>query len=319
LNPEAYENYLRGRWFWNRWNEEALWKGIELFNRAIELDADFAPAYAGLADSYVILSFYSQTDPGEVMPKAKAAALKAVELDDTLAEAHSSLGFVLTYYDFDWERAETAHRRAIELNPGSITAHMMYMWYLLGMTRFDEALTEIKKAHELSPLDVYVNRAVGDALFFARRYDQAIVALQRVIEMDPEFPFAHFSLGRAYLRKAMYEEALAEFDEEMRLSKFPNPVIRASMGLAHAAMGRKKEAYGILKDLTQQSEREYVPSSLLASLHFALDQDDDGFAWLDAAYQGRDSWLATIKADPRFDSVRRDPRFVAFLKKMGLS
>jgi tetratricopeptide (TPR) repeat protein len=319
LNPEAYESYLRGRWFWNRWNEEALWKGIELFNRAIELDAGFAPAYAGLADSYVTLSFYSQTDPREVMPKAKAAAQKAVALDDTLAEAHSSLGFVLTNYDFDWERAETAHRRAIELNPGSMTAHMMYMWYLVGMTRFDEAVAEIRKAHELSPLDVYVNRAIGDALVFARRYDEAIVALQKAIEMDPDFTYAHFNLGRAYLQKAMYEEALAEFEEEMRLSKAPDPVITAWMGLAHATMGREKEAYGILKDLTQRSEREYVPPSMLALLHFALEQDHAGFARLDAAYERRDGWLATIKAEPQYDRVRQDPRFVAFLKKMGLS
>jgi len=319
LNPDAYENYLRGRWFWNRWNEEALWKGMELFNRAIELDASFAPAYAGLADSYVVLSFYSQTDPREVMPKAKAAALKAVELDDALAEAHSSLGFVLNNYDFDWEGAEAAHRRAIELNPGSMTAHMMYMWHLVGMTRFDEALAEIRKAHELSPLDVYVNRAVGDALYFARRYDEAIVALQQAIQMDPEFTFAHFNLGRVYLQKAMYEEALAEFEAEIHLSKTPDPVITAWMGMAHAAMGRQEEAYDILNDLTQRSEREYVPPSLLASLHFALDQDDDGFAWLDTAYQERDGWLATIKAEHQYDRVRGDPRFIAFLKKMGLS
>jgi TolB-like protein/Flp pilus assembly protein TadD len=319
LNPEAYEHYLRGRWFWNRWNEEALWKGIELFNRAIDLDADFAPAYAGLADSFVILSFYSQTAPREVMPKAKTAALRAVALDDTLAEAHSSLGFVLTNYDFDWQGAETAHRRAIELNPGSVTAHMMYTWYLVGMTRFDEALAEIRKAHELSPLDVYVNRAVGDVLFYARRYDEAIVALQRAIEMDPHFTSAHFNLGRAYLQRAMYEEALAEFEEEMRISKFPDPVIRTWIGLAHAAMGREKEAYDILEDLTQRSEREYVPPSALASLHFALDRDDEGFEWLEKAYQGRDGWLASIKADPAYDRVRQDPRFTAFLKKMGLS
>ena len=137
--------------------------------------------------------------------------------------------------------------------------------------------------------------------------------------MDPEFTGAHFNLGRAYLQKAMYEEALAEFEKEMRLSRFPDPVVTAWMGLAHAAMGREKEAYGILQDLAQRSEREYVPPSLLASLHFALEQDDDGFAWLDAAYQGRDGRLATIKADPRYDRVRQDPRFVAFLKKMGLS
>ena len=319
LNPEAYESYLKGRWFWNRWNEEALWKGIELFNRAIELDAGFAPAYAGLADSYVVLSFYSQTDPREVMPKAKAAALKAVELDDSLAEAYTSLGFVLTNYDFDWEGAETAYRRAIELNPGLVTAHMMYMWYLVGITRFDEAVAEIRKAHELSPLDVYVNRAVGDALVFARRYDEAIVALQKAIEMDPGFTAAHFSLGRAYLWNAMYEEALTEFAAEMRISRFPDPAIRLWMGLTYAAMGRQEEAYGILKDLTQRSEREYVPPSLLASLHFALEQDDDGFAWLDAAYQGRDGWLVTIKADHQYDRVREDPRFQAFLKKMELS
>jgi tetratricopeptide (TPR) repeat protein len=319
LNPEAYENYLRGRWFWNQWNEEALWKGIELFNRTIELDAGFAPAYAGLADSYVALSFYSQTDPGELMPKAKAAALRAVALDDTLSEAHSSLAFVLTNYDFDWDGAETAHRRAIELNPGSMTAHTMYMWYLVGMTRFDEALAEIGKAHELSPLDVYVNRAVGDALFYARRYDEAIVALQRAIEMAPDFTGAHFNLGRTYLQRAMYEEALVEFEVEMRISKFPDPVIRAWIGLAHAAMGREKEAYDILEDLTQRSEREYVPPSALASLHFALDRDDEGFEWLEKAHQGRDGWLASIKADPAYDRVRQDPRFTAFLKKMGLS
>jgi tetratricopeptide (TPR) repeat protein len=200
-----------------------------------------------------------------------------------------------------------------------MTAHMMYMWYLLGMTRFDEAHAEIRRAHELSPLDVYVNRAVGDALLFARRYNEAIVALQRAIDMNPEFTGAHFNLGRAYLQKAMYEEALAEFEEELRLAKFPDPVVTAWMGLAHAAMGREEEAYGILKDLTQRSEREYVAPSLLASLHFALEQDDDGFAWLDAAYQGRDGGLATIKADPQYDRVRQDPRFVAFLKKMGLS
>jgi serine/threonine-protein kinase len=319
LDPEAYEAYLKGRWFWNRWTEEALWKGIEYFNRAIELDADCAPAHAGLADSYVALSFYSQADPREIMPKAKAAAVRALELDDTLAEAHASLGFVMTNYDFDWEGAEAEHKRAIELNPGSTTAHMMYMWYLVGMTRFDEALSQIRKAHETSPLDVYVNRAVGDALLYAGRYDEAIVALQRAIEMDPNFSYAHLNLGRAYLQKARDEEALAEFQNELSLSTGLDPLIRTWMGMAYAALGRKTEVHRILNDLTQRTEREYIPPSLLASLHFALGQDGEGFAWLDAAYQGRDGWLATIKADPRYDRVRQDPRFEAFLKKMGLT
>jgi tetratricopeptide (TPR) repeat protein len=269
-----------------------------------------------LADSYVVLSFYSILPPIETLSKAREAAREALALDESLAEAHASLGFVKTSYDWDWEGAETEYRRSIELNPSYATAHQLYAWYLLSMTRFEEALDEMREAQELNPRDVY--RGLADMYLYARRYDQAIDAYQKVLEMDPGFTYAHGNLGLAYLQKSMYDEALAALQKEINLSKDLAPIFRAWTGTVYAAMGRVEDARTILAELIDRTEREYFPSSLIAWLLFALEDSDRGFAWLDRAFEERDGWLQMIKAYRAYDGVRDDPRYEDFLHRMGL-
>jgi len=322
-NQEAYNLYLKGRYFWNRRTEEDLEKSIECFKQAIEKDPDYALAYTGLADSYIALPTYSFSffPPKEAFPKAKGAALRALEIDDTLGEAYASLALIKLDYDWDWAGAEKQFKQAIELNPGYATAHHWYAIYLMYMARFDEAIREIKTAQELDPLSLVINRVVGRVFYFARQYDQAIDALLKTIEMEPNCSWVHFHLGIVYLQKSMYEEALAEFHKEKgfpRGGEVGDIILLSFLGLVHAKMGKRGKAQEALDELIKQSKKACVSPSVLALIHFALGKNDQGFEWLEKAYDDHDLSLHGIKVEPAFDSVRSDPRFGVLLKKMGL-
>ena len=313
-NLEAYSLYLKGRWLWNKRNEEDLNKAIEYFEQAIEEDPNYSVAYAGLADSYIVLPDYSSFPTKKAYPKAEEAALKALEIDNTLAEAYTSLAMVKGAFEWDWLGAESDYKRAIELNPGYATAHHWYGWHLMWLGRHDEAIAEIKIAQELDPLSLVISRNLGQFFYYARQYDKAIEALQRTIDVDPNFSQVHLVLGSAYLQKSMYEEALAEFQKEISQTGIGITAI----GITYAKMGRREEALQLLDDLIKRSKEEYVSRSGMASFYFALRDDDQGFMWLDKAYEERDSGLNNIKTNPSYDSVRSEPRFKSLLKKMGL-
>jgi len=320
-NQEAYNLYLKGRYFWNRRTEEDLEKSIECFKRAIEKDPDYALAYTGLADSYITLPTYSSFPPEEAFPKAKEAALRALDIDNTLGEAYASLALIKLDYDWDWAGAEKQFKQAIELNPGYATAHHWYAIHLMYRARFDEAIKEIKTAQELDPLSLVINRVVGRVFYFARRWDQAIDALLKTIEMEPNCSWVHLHLGLVYLEKLMYKEALAEFHKEKELSRggdVGDIILLSCLGLVHAKMGKRGEAEEALDELIKRSKQAHVSPVGLALIYFALGKNDQGFEWLEKAYDDHDLGLRLIKVEPAFDSVRSDPRFAALLKKMGL-
>jgi serine/threonine protein kinase/Tfp pilus assembly protein PilF len=314
---DAYNLYLKGRYFWNLRTEESLKKSIDCFNQAIEKDPNYALAYAGLADSQVTLQDYSSVSPKLTLPKAKEAANKALEIDGTLAEAHNSLAQVM-FREWDWEGAEREHKRAIELNPNYASAHHWYALVLAYAARFDEAVAEMKRAWELDPLSLIINRNLGLVLYFARRYDKALVPLQKTLEMDPNFSLAHASLGLVYLQKSMYREALMELQKESEMRGGSDAVVETWKGIAYAKAGKESEAKKVLGDLLKRAKQVYVSPALLASLNLALGENDSGFKLLDLAYDERDSRLLELKVLPEFDGVRLDPRFKSLLKKVGL-
>ena len=315
---EAYQLYLKGRFYWNKRTAEALKKSIEYFNQAIDKDPRFALAYAGLADSYVVPA--NRLSPREAMPKAKAAALRALELDETLAEAHASLGRVFAAYDWDWTSAEKEYKRAIELNPRYATAHQWYGGYLSVMGRSNEAIAERKRAVDLEPFSLVINFELGLAFYYDRDYDQAIEQFQKTLELDQNFPAAHNFLPAAYEQKGMYSEAIAEFKKAIALTgKSEWTLSKAGLGHVYAATGKKSEARTLLDELKQASKQEYVPANSIALIYAGLGEKDQAFAWLDKAYEQRAFQVQWIKLDPRWDSLRPDPRFLDLMRRVGLT
>ena len=319
VSPEAYNLYLRGRWFWNKRTHEDLTRAVEYFERAIELAPDYAQAYAGIADCYAAFIEYSASPPEETAAMSKEAALRALEIDDTLAEAHASLGYIKMVHDWDWAGAEVEFRRAIELNPQYAAAHHRYAHYLASTTGYAEALEEAKRAQELEPHSLAIKRTMGYLLCGAGEYDSAIEALVRTLEIDPAFLFTHLMLGLAYLQKSMYEEALAAFREEERVLGSWSPLTAACIGVTHAASGNVDEAERALADLTEISKHRHVPPSDIALLCFALARTDEGFDWLEKAYAERDAVLRILLPVLRSPELAGgDPRFTDLLRKMGL-
>jgi tetratricopeptide (TPR) repeat protein len=316
VNPEAHEAYFKGRFYWNKMTEEGSKKSIEYFEQAIEKDPDYALAYAGLADSYNNLAAFGILPPREAMPKAKAAAMKALELDDTLAEAHASLGHIIKNYDWDWAEAERESQRAIELNPNSADAHLRYSMYFAVMGRYDEAIAETERARTLDPLSVWINLLIAQYYFFARQYDQAIEEQQKTMEMDPDYYLAHTFISAVYLKKRLYEEAIAGAQKGEALSG-GDPVALAYLGYAYAVSGKRDEAMKILIKLKERLKRMYVAPLHFAMVYMGLDDKDQAFEWLERAYEERDSWLVWLKG-PIYDGLRSDPRFTALQKKMNL-
>ena len=317
-NPEAYQLYLKGRFYWNKRNGDALKKSVDYFNQAIEKDPSYALAYSGLADAYGLIPNYGAGSPQEFAPKARAAAKRAVELDDTLAEAHASLAAILAGYDWNWAAATKEFQRAIELNPNYATAHHWYSdTVLLPMGRFDEAVAEMKRAQELDPLSLIINAEVGSNYMYARQYDKAIEQLRKTIEMDQTFYYAHWNLGEAYELKGSFQEALAEYQTSMRL--VDDPSVLGFIGHAYAKAGKRDDALKTVNQMEEISQRRYVPAYSFAQVYAALGEKDQAFQWLEKSYQDHAPDIALIKVDPTLDSLHSDPRFADLVRRMGLS
>ena len=318
-NIKAYNLFLKGRYCWNKRTEAALKQCVNYFEQAIEIDPDYMLAYCGLADAYALLGIaeYGALPPMEVMPKAKAAAVKALEIDNTLAEAQTTVAHVKAFFDWDFTGADKEFNRAIELNPNYPFSHHWYALYLSAMERHDEAIAEEKRAQELEPLSLIINKNVGTIFYYARKYEQAIEQYKKALELDPDFARTHFFLGLAYISNSMFEEAIAEIKKAITFSG-ENTVMLALLASAIAMSGKKDEATKILKDLKKRLKRGYVPSFNLAILYMGLDEKASAFEWLEKAYQERSSWLVSLKVEPILDGLRSDPRFTALLKKVGL-
>jgi adenylate cyclase len=315
---EPYNLYLKGRWHWNKWTEPEIRKSIEYFQQAIAVDPGYALAYAGLAQAYETLSHYSIVRPEEIYPKAKELALRALALDNTLAEAHVVLAYISVYYDWDWEAGEREFKAAIALKPDDVTAHHTYSYFLVILNRFDEAFTEIRKALALDPLNLITNRTIGDFYYHSGQYDQAIESLKRTIEMDPSFSYAHSYLGLSYLQKSMYPEAIEEIKKDLAMQTALEPMLLADLGAAYAKAGSVEKANDILNRLLAESQNKYIPPYFFSYLYVALGDLDRGFEYLDKAYRGRDVWLPLLTFDHLLDPARSDPRFAKILKRMRL-
>jgi serine/threonine protein kinase/Tfp pilus assembly protein PilF len=317
-NTEAYQLYLKGRYYWNKRTIEGLKKGIEYFLQAIESDPNYALAYAGLADSYNILASYSALSSTDAFPRAKAAAMKALELDDKLAEAYASLAFVKFGYDWDWAGAERAFKRALELNPGYAPAHQWYALYLAAMNRMDEAVAGINRAQEIDPLSLPINTNAGFIFYLARRFDEAIEMFEKTLELDPDFTLAHRRLGQAYEQKLMYAEARREFEKCVALSGSDTETM-AALGHIYAVAGETEQARQIINEMLALSKERYIPSYLIAIIWMGLGDRDAAFQWLEKAYEERYGFLAYLDVGPLFDSIRSDPRYTELLRRVGLT
>ena len=315
-NPEAYQLYLKGRFYWNKRTPPDFQKAIGFFQQAIDHDPNFALAYTGLADSYALLTAYTGEQSHVVMPKAKEAALKALELDDRLAEAHASLGQIAAYYEYDFPKAEQEYRRALDLNPNYATAHQWLAEHLASMKRFDESLAEIQRALELDPLSIIMNRIYADILVDARRYEQAIEQFHKTIELDPNFATAHFFLGRAYEAQGMYNKAIGEYSKSAALTGFP-PDQLAKMNEAYAKSGWKAYVQAVL-DYALNDRKNRTPPFVMAGYYTRLGQKEEAIAWLQKGYDQRDFRMTMLSVDFGFDSLRSDPRFVDLVRKIGL-
>ena len=316
-NPEAYRLYLQGRYWLNKRTEEGLKKGITYFQQAIERDPAYALAYAGLAESHAGLAIYSFVPAKEVLPKAKEAALKAVEIDDTLAEAHASLANAKAVYDWDWSGSESESRRAIELDPNDANSHSLYAMDLLYMGRSEETIAETRRALELDPLSVPVNRSLALDLYIARQYDQAIDQARKTLELDPIFVLAHLDIGNTYVQKSMYKDGIAELERAVAISP-GNSIPLSQLGHAYAVAGKKPEAQKVLDQLYVLSKQRYVSPRQMAYIYVGLGEKDRAFGELERAYEDRSIVFSFIKVNPGYDPLRSDPRFADLLRRMNL-
>ena len=318
-NPEAYQDYLKGRYWWNKRSEDGLNKGTEYFKQAIAKDPTYALAYSGLADGYNLLGAYGYVAARETYPKAKEAGLKALQLDDTLAETHTSLAFTEFVYDWDWAGAEKEFQRAFELNPTYAYAHVLNGVYLHTTGRLEQSIAELKRAVELDPLSLIANRELGFSYYAARRNDPAMAQFRKTLEMDPNFNLTRDYLGLAYLQKSMYPEGLAEFEKASANS--PDETAALSLlGYGYAVAGRKAEAQKVLDQLNQLSKRRNVSEVFSVLIYVGLGEKDKAFEWLEKAYANRTLGgpLVSIKVDPIFDPLRSDPRYADLLRRMNL-
>lgn len=315
-HPEAYDAYLRGRYFWNRRTFEGLTKGIESFHRAIELDPEFALAYAGLADCRVLLPFYGPVAPRDVSPQAIAAAERALELDESLAEAHTSLAYARFIYERQWGEAERGFRRALELFPGYATAHQWYAFLLAARGRHGEAIAQARQARELDPLSLVINSDLGMVLCFARD-PAAEEQFRRTLELDPSFAYARFELGFALQQQGRLDEAVAEFARASSMAP-DNPVMQAALGQALARAGRTEEARQILASLEELSDREFVEASLFAFLWMGLGETDRAIDCLEDACDQGSRFVAFLATWSLYDPLRDHPRWPALLRRVGL-
>jgi len=316
---EAYQLYLKGRFYFNKRSQEGMQKSLEYFQQAIEKDPTFALAYSGVADTYDLLATPDAGGamaPDEALPKGKKAALKAIELDETLAEPHVSLAHVKYYYDRDWSGAEREFKRAIELNPNYPQAHHWYAIYLVWSGRTNEGLAEIRRAQELDPLSLPISMTLGWLLCDAGRTDEGIEELRKTLEMDPTFVIAHHRLALCYERKGAYDGAITEYQKVIDLGA--KVLGTAGLGQAYAMAGKRNEAQKELAELQELSKHRNTWPSLFAYIYAALGDKDQAFAWLEKSIDEHDLVTARLKVDVRFDNLRSDPRFAEMAKRVGL-
>jgi TolB-like protein/DNA-binding winged helix-turn-helix (wHTH) protein/Flp pilus assembly protein TadD len=312
--PEAYEAYLRGRYLWNRRTEDSLKKAVDYFQWTVDKDPSYAPAYSGLADSYVAFASFRVSPANDSYIKAKVAAVRALELDPRLPEALSALAMVHLYYEWNWAAAELAFKRALELNPDDGTTRMRYALALPYFGRFDDALREIARAREADPLSPVISANVGKILHLARRYEQAIAEHRKAVALDPNFGLAHNNLGLTLALTGRYEQAIAEFQRAIELSG--NAEAKANLAYAYAMCGRSREAREILSELQTGTPPVYSSPFDLAVAYTGLGDRDSAFAWLEKAYEERARPLLSIKINPLFDPLHSDPRFAALIERM---
>ena len=316
-NAEAYRLYLKGRHHWNRWTEEGFYKAIEYFQEAIEKDPSYALAYAGIADSYVLLGWNSYLPPKEVFPKGKVAAMTALRLDPGLAEAHTPLAALLWLHDWQWEEAQTEFKRSLELSPAYPTANHWYAEYGMTMGRHEEALARIRNGQELDPLSLIISVAVGWALYHGRQYKEAIEQLRRAAELDPNYPVTYWILGLLLRKTGCYELAMAEGEKGVKLSG-GSPLMRAALAHTYAAAGRTKDALQLLDELTELGKQKYVAPYFLAGILIGLGEHDRALNYLEKAYEEHSHWLIYLHMDPSMDDLRDHSRFQDLLQRVGL-
>ncbi len=318
-SAEAYQLYLRGRFYWNKRTLADLQKAAGFFQQAIEKDPQYALAYSGLADSYALLNVYGGGAATQLMPQAKAAAQKALALDENLAEAHASLGQIIAYYDFDLDGADREYQRALQLNPNYATAHQWRAENLSGLKRTDEALAEVKRALELDPFSLIINRVYADTLVDARRFDEAIDQYKKTIDLNPNFPSTYFFLGRAYEGKGQYREAVAEYIKSTE-GAFFSPQDLDEMRKAFEKGGWRLYLQKMAEQLAKRANAG-IPTApfMLATVYARLGQKDETFNWLEKAFQQRDFRVTYIEVDFEFDSLRSDPRYADLVRRIGQS
>jgi DNA-binding winged helix-turn-helix (wHTH) protein/TolB-like protein/tetratricopeptide (TPR) repeat protein len=318
-NPEAFRAYLKGRYFWNKRTPDGLQQSLAYFRQAIDLDPVYSSAYAGMADAYALLVWQEQLPRDDFIERAKAAATKALEIDETLAAPHATLGYVKFWYDWDFAGAESEFRRAIELDPDYATAHHWYGEALGLLGRFDNGFKELRLAEEVDSLSAIINADLGKLLFLARQPDQTIEQMQKTLELDPDLPLAHVFLALAWNKKGLHEQAIAELE---KIAKAPGSraIFKATLGFVYGQSGRKAEALSILDALIgSRSSGHYVSPFHIALVYVGLGKNDDAMEWLEKAKTERDPFLIYIKVDPNFDSLRNEPRFQKLLMSIGLT
>ncbi len=316
-DPEAYRLYLKGRHFWNKWTEDGFYTAIEYFQQAIQKDPNYALAYTGLADSYVLLGWNSYLPPKEAFPKGKMPAMMALQLDPDLAEAHTSMAALLWLYDWKWEEAEAEFKRSLELSPTYPTANHWCAEFLMTMGKHEEAMARIKSGQDLDPLSLIINVAVGWSFYCARRYEEAIVQLHQAVELDPNYPVTHWILGLLHRKTGCYELAVTEGEKGVKFSG-GSPLIRASLAQTFGTAGRNKEALQTLDDLTELAKQKYVAPYFFAGIHIGLGENERAIEYLEKSYAEHSHWLIYLHMDPSMDSLRDNQRFQDLLRRIGL-
>ena len=317
--PEVHDAYLKGRDEWSKRNPASLVKALESFKAAIGKDSTYAPGYAGLADTYAILGAagYDVMPESEAMEEARAAALKAIELDDTLSDAHASLGFVAYSYDWNWAEAEKEFKRSLDLNPSNATAHQWYSEFLADLSRWQPAIAESERAAAVDPMSPIIHENLARPYYYSRRLERAIAYSKQTLEGDPDFSISHLRLGRAYAAEGRYTEAAAEFQRYFTLSG-GSTLALASLANVRARAGERQEALRLAAQLRSEATRKNVPAYQFALIYAGLDDSGEAIRWLEKAYQERSDFLVCLKVEPLFDGLRADPRFQAIERRIGL-
>lgn len=315
INSAAYQSYLRGRYFWNKRSSDGLKKAIEQFQQAIDRDPNYALAYTGLADCYLLMEQYAGTPASETLPKARVAVDRALQIDNSLAEAHTSLAYIHEA-QWQWAEAEQEYKRAISLNPSYSTAHHWYQIYLRAMGRFDEALAEIRRAQELDPLSPILIVNLATVYISKGDFDSALRESRRLIELDPNFSLAHETLGRIYLKQQKPAEAIAEFEKDVAADRSAYSL--SSLGYAYAAAGKRDEALGVIKELEEKYKRRQALGQYVGLVYLGFGDLDQTFAWLEKDFQSRSGYLDGMMANPLFDSIRGDSRYAGLMRRMGV-